>query len=108
MHVAPGIHHFETYLFNWYVIEKDSRLKLVDAGFPGHYELFLAELRLIGRELRDVDAVVLTQIQADNTGFAERVRRELNVPVYRRTDAEFVSDFGRGADFSNALPSTKD
>jgi glyoxylase-like metal-dependent hydrolase (beta-lactamase superfamily II) len=86
MLVAPGIHHFETYPFNWYVIEQDSRLTLVDAGFPGHYDVFIAGLRSIGRELRDVDAVVLTHIHADHTGFAERVRRELNVPVYVHLD----------------------
>lgn len=86
MLVASGVHHFETYPFNWYVIEQDGRLTLVDAGFPGHYAVFIAGLRSIGRELRDVEAVLLTHIHADHTGFAERVRRELKVPVYVHVD----------------------
>ena len=82
MIVAPGVHHFETFPFNWYLIEAEGRLTLVDAGFPGHYDTFIAALPSIGRELKDVKAIVLTHAHADHTGFAERVRRELNIPVF--------------------------
>lgn len=84
--VAPGIHHFETFPFNWYVVEEAGRLTLVDAGFPAHYDVFVAGLRAIGRTLADVEAVILTHVHADHTGFAERVRRERGVPVYVHED----------------------
>jgi len=48
MELINGIHHFETGPFNWYVIEESGRLTLVDAGFPGHYRVFLDGLRSIG------------------------------------------------------------
>lgn len=86
MEVAPGVHHFETFPFNWYVVEEAGRLTVVDAGFPGHYSALVAGLRSIGCELRDIEAVVLTHIHADHTGFAERLRRELNVPVFVHED----------------------
>ena len=84
--IAPGVHHFDTFPFNWYVVEEAGRLTLVDAGFPDHYDVLIAGLRSIGRELRDVEAVVLTHIHADHVGFAERLRRELGVPVYVHED----------------------
>ncbi len=84
--IAPGVHHFDTFPFNWYVVEEAGRLTLVDAGFPDHYDVLIAGLRSIGRELRDVEAVVLTHIHADHVGFAERLRRELRVPVYVHED----------------------
>ncbi len=31
--IAPGIYHFDTGPFNWYIIEDEGRLTLVDAGF---------------------------------------------------------------------------
>lgn len=82
MEILPGIHHFNTDPFNWYVIEEDGRLTLVDAGFSGHYPIFRKGLRSIGRELKDVEAVILTHAHADHVGFAERVRRETNAPVF--------------------------
>ncbi|MFI5336369.1 MAG: MBL fold metallo-hydrolase [Opitutales bacterium] len=82
MEISPGIHHFNTDPFNWYLIEEDSRLTLVDAGFPGHYGVLLDGLRSIGRELKDIEAVVITHAHTDHLGFAERVRAATNAPVY--------------------------
>ncbi len=86
MEVATGIHHFDTGPFNWYVIEDGSRLTLVDAGFPGHYSVFRKGIESIGRELKDVEAILLTHSHADHTGFAERLRRETKVPVFVHRD----------------------
>lgn len=80
--IAPGIHHFDTDPFNWYVIEEDSRLTLVDAGFPGHFRVFEEGLRTIGRDITDVEAVILTHAHADHMGFADRVSRAANAPVF--------------------------
>jgi glyoxylase-like metal-dependent hydrolase (beta-lactamase superfamily II) len=82
MEVAPGIHHFDTGPFNWYVIEEGGRLTLVDAGFPGHYSVFRKGIQSLGRELKDVEAILLTHSHADHTGFAERLRKETKAPVF--------------------------
>lgn len=86
MQVAPGVHHFETFPFNWYVIEEAGRLTVVDAGFPAHYAALVDGLGSIGRGLRDIEAVVLTHVHADHTGFAERLRRERRIPVFVHED----------------------
>lgn len=89
MELAPGIHHFPTGPFNWYVIEESGRLTLVDAGFPGHFGVFEQGLRSIGRTVTDVEAVILTHAHADHMGFAERVGRAAKAPVYiHRNDAD--------------------
>lgn len=79
--IAPGIHHFNTDPFNWYVIAEDSRLTLVDAGFPGHFDVFEAGLRTIGHDIKDVEAIILTHAHADHMGFAERVSKAAKAPV---------------------------
>ncbi len=82
MLVATGVHHFNTDPFNWYLIEDAGRLTLVDAGFPGHYKAFSDGIRSIGREIKDVAAIILTHAHADHMGFADRVSQEANAPVY--------------------------
>ena len=82
MEVAQGIHHFPTGPFNWYVLEEAGRLTLVDAGFPGHFGVFEDGLRRLGRQMKDVEAVVLTHAHADHMGFAERVARAAGAPVF--------------------------
>jgi glyoxylase-like metal-dependent hydrolase (beta-lactamase superfamily II) len=84
--IAPGIHHFPTGPFNWYLIEQAGRLTLVDAGFPGHYPFFASGLRQIGRTHKDLAAIVITHAHADHTGFAERVRQETGAPVFIHKD----------------------
>jgi glyoxylase-like metal-dependent hydrolase (beta-lactamase superfamily II) len=88
MTLADGIHHFPTGPFNWYVIEESGRLTLVDAGFPGHFSAFEQGLRSIGREIQDVEAVILTHAHADHMGFADRAGTAAKAPVFiHRQDA---------------------
>jgi glyoxylase-like metal-dependent hydrolase (beta-lactamase superfamily II) len=83
---APGIHRVEDSFTNWYLVEEDGRLTVVDAGVPSSWESLTAAVRRIGRSLSDVEAVVLTHAHFDHIGFAERARRELGVPVHVHTN----------------------
>ena len=80
--VAPGIHRIEDAYTNWYLVEEDGRLTIVDAGVPSSWESLRVAVRELGRSLRDVEALVLTHAHFDHIGMAERVRTELDVPVY--------------------------
>jgi glyoxylase-like metal-dependent hydrolase (beta-lactamase superfamily II) len=80
--VADGIHRVEDAYTNWYLIEDDGRIAVVDAGVPTSWDSLLSALRELGRSTDDVAAVVLTHAHFDHLGFAERARTELGVPVH--------------------------
>ena len=84
--VAPGVHRIEDAFTNWYLLEDDDGITVVDAGVPTSWRSFHAALRTIGRAPADVRAVALTHAHFDHVGFAERARRELDVPVYVHED----------------------
>ena len=80
--VAAGVHRIEDAYTNWYLVEHDGRLTVVDTGVPTSWTSLLSALRRLGRGTGDVEAVVLTHGHFDRLGFAERARRELGVPVW--------------------------
>jgi glyoxylase-like metal-dependent hydrolase (beta-lactamase superfamily II) len=80
--VVEGVHRIEDAFTNFYVIEADGRVTVVDAGVPRSWESLHALLRAIGRTPGDIEAVVLTHAHFDHVGFAEKARSELGVPVH--------------------------
>jgi glyoxylase-like metal-dependent hydrolase (beta-lactamase superfamily II) len=84
--VVPGVHRIEDAFTNWYLVEGDDGITVVDCGVPTSWESFRSALRAIGRSEDDVRAVVLTHAHFDHVGFAERARRELGVPVHVHED----------------------
>lgn len=80
--VVEGVHRVEDAYTNWYLLEEDGRLTIVDTGVPSSWSSLAQVLPQIGRTRGDVEAVVLTHGHFDHLGFAERARRELGVPVY--------------------------
>jgi glyoxylase-like metal-dependent hydrolase (beta-lactamase superfamily II) len=73
--VAPGVHRLGNELINFYVVEAEGGLVVVDAGLPGFYDQLEDFLRSRGRTVADVDALVLTHAHPDHVGIAERVRQ---------------------------------
>lgn len=79
--VAPGVYRFGTKRVNWYLVESDGELTVVDAGVPGHWQQLLDGLDNLGHSLGDVDALVLTHGHVDHIGFAERLGETAGVTV---------------------------
>ena len=84
--VVEGVHLVEDSYVNWYIVEDGGELTIVDAGTPAGWNLLQDAVRQLGRKLGDIQALVLTHAHYDHVGFAERLRRELNVPVWLHED----------------------
>jgi len=79
--VADGIHRVEDAHVNWYVVEEDRRLTIVDSGHPRSWGSLHETLRTLGRSTADIEAVVITHGHFDHVGFARRAQTELGVPL---------------------------
>lgn len=80
--VAPGVHRIEDAFTNWYLIEEDGDLTVIDAGVPASWESLHRALETIGRRPSDIRAIVLTHAHFDHVGFAERARSRFGVDVH--------------------------
>lgn len=79
---VEGVHRVEDSFTNWYLIEQDHRLTIVDTGVPSSWVSLHEALGRLGRQTGDIEAVVLTHAHFDHLGFAERARATFRVPVY--------------------------
>jgi glyoxylase-like metal-dependent hydrolase (beta-lactamase superfamily II) len=81
------IHRAGTPLVNWYLLEEEGRVTIVDAGCPSYRSQLEGALRAIGREIGDVEAIVLTHAHIDHVGFSQKLQDERGIPVFAH-DAE--------------------
>jgi glyoxylase-like metal-dependent hydrolase (beta-lactamase superfamily II) len=79
--LASGVHRLGTWRVNWYLVEEEGRVAVVDAGVPGYWDQLEPALAALGHRLDDVVAVVLTHAHSDHTGVAGRLH-ERGVPVF--------------------------
>jgi glyoxylase-like metal-dependent hydrolase (beta-lactamase superfamily II) len=82
MQLSPSLHQIGSNIVNCYLVEEAGQVTLIDAGLPGQWGEFQDELRRMGRSLGDVRALLLTHGDTDHIGFAARLQRERNVPIY--------------------------
>ena len=82
MELAPGLRRIGNDIIAVHLIVTDEGMTLIDAGLSGQYADLTRELAAIGRPLSDIRGIVLTHGDTDHTGFAERLRGELGIPVY--------------------------
>ncbi len=82
LNVADGIHLITRAHVNFYLIEDDDGVTIVDAGLPRMWTMLHEALETIGRNPQDLKALVLTHGHFDHVGLAHRMQREWNLPIY--------------------------
>ncbi len=80
--IVPGVHRYADGLVNFYILEEDGELTLVDAGWPRSWPQVEAALRGLGHTPGDVSAIVLTHGHGDHLGCAKRVHEATGAPVW--------------------------
>jgi glyoxylase-like metal-dependent hydrolase (beta-lactamase superfamily II) len=80
--IRPGVHRLGTTLVNWYLVEDEGRLTIVDAGLASYRPQLDTALAALRRSREDVSALILTHAHLDHVGFAEKLRSEHGVPVH--------------------------
>jgi glyoxylase-like metal-dependent hydrolase (beta-lactamase superfamily II) len=79
--IGGGVHRFADGIVNWYLVEDQGALTLVDTGWPRSWPRIERAISELGYSPADVAAVVLTHGHPDHLGAAERARRECGAPV---------------------------
>lgn len=80
--VAEGVYRCGSERVNWYLVEENGSLTVVDTGFPTHWQQLLDRLAAMNYELADIDACLLTHAHPDHIGFAERLREQGDVELW--------------------------
>lgn len=83
--VDDKVHRFGRDNVNWYLVEGDEGVTVVDAGVPRHWLQLTAHLNRSGIPIHDVRAVLITHAHPDHVGFAERARQQ-GATVYVHVD----------------------
>jgi len=95
--VADGVVRMGTELVNWYLVDGEGKVTIVDAGAPKYLPQLDRGLAVLGRTRADVSALILTHGHADHIGFAEPLRAELGIPVFVHRDDEKLTATAKGS-----------
>jgi glyoxylase-like metal-dependent hydrolase (beta-lactamase superfamily II) len=79
--VAVTITRAGTHFVNWYVVEEDGKVTIVDAGLPSYRDQIESTLAGLGRTIDDVEAVVFTHVHPDHVGFARSLKAAVWAPA---------------------------
>jgi glyoxylase-like metal-dependent hydrolase (beta-lactamase superfamily II) len=93
--VAEGVHRLTNGVSNFYLIEENGKLVLVDAGAPRDWARLTRAVAALGRALADLDAVILTHAHSDHTGFAEQARETADTRVWVHASDSSMATTGK-------------
>src|SRR5690625_4838506 len=70
--------------FNFYLVEADEKLLLIDAGVETDkcWNIFQEVLAAHNYSIEDIDAIILTHHHEDHIGLVNRIRKIKDIPLY--------------------------
>jgi glyoxylase-like metal-dependent hydrolase (beta-lactamase superfamily II) len=89
--VAVGVYRLGSRWVNWYLVDDDGQLTVVDTGYPRYHDELAPSLTALRRDTSDIEAVVLTHGHADHLGSAARIHGESGAQVFAHSaDADGI------------------
>ncbi|MDN5856312.1 MAG: MBL fold metallo-hydrolase [Actinomycetia bacterium] len=82
MKLAPNLYRIGNDIVAAYLVDTPDGITLIDAGLPGHWHDLQKVLETLGKSPSDIQGLILTHGDSDHIGFAERLRRDHDVPVF--------------------------
>jgi len=79
--VADGVHRFGDGIVNWYLVEDGEVLTMIDTAWPRSWPEIERAVQSIGRQVEDIQAIVLTHGHADHMGAAEDAHQATGLSV---------------------------
>jgi glyoxylase-like metal-dependent hydrolase (beta-lactamase superfamily II) len=79
---TEGVYRCGSDRVNWYLVEDDNALTVIDTGFATHWQQFLHQLDELSYDRTDVEACLLTHAHPDHVGFTERLWETSDVSVW--------------------------
>lgn len=80
--VADGVHRYADGLVNWYFVEDDTGVIMVDTGWPGSWPRITDGFVTLNRRASEMRAVLITHAHPDHMGTAEHLRTALGIPIH--------------------------
>ncbi|MGV9670660.1 MBL fold metallo-hydrolase [Gordonia sp. NPDC003504] len=71
-----------TQAVNWVVIQDESGLTLIDAGYPGQADLVVESISRIGAHPEDIRGALLTHAHVDHIGGMAKIVQRYGFPVF--------------------------
>lgn len=104
MKVAEGVYRLGTKWANWYLVEDQGGLTVLDTGFAGYWQQLPDLLGEINKSFDDIKAVVLSHHHTDHTGNANKIREQIDCDVFiHETDLPYIVG-DRKAKIPNFIP----
>jgi glyoxylase-like metal-dependent hydrolase (beta-lactamase superfamily II) len=95
MRVANDVERMTQGVSNFYLVASGEGVALIDAGTPSDWRALERGMASFGRQVQEIDAVLLTHAHGDHTGFAERARTEAGARILVHDDDAVVARTGK-------------
>jgi glyoxylase-like metal-dependent hydrolase (beta-lactamase superfamily II) len=82
MEIIPGVFRIKNPIVNWYLIAEDSGLALIDAGTSSAYKPVIELIGRLGREITELQYILLTHADLDHVGAAMRLKSDSGAKIY--------------------------
>lgn len=67
---------------NWVLVRDGSDITAIDSGYPGYLSAFEASVAMIGGQLQDIRAVLITHAHVDHTGAVNSLHERHHTAVF--------------------------